>query len=306
MLNVDILMATYNGSKYIENQILSLLQQTHKNWKLYIHDDGSTDDTLKIIKKYAALDDRIFLIEDDIRGLGAGRNFLHTLSYSTSLYAIFCDQDDIWLENKIEELLKLIVEKDCIDKPILVYCDGYSLDEYGVIHLESISTNHAQNLEDFIMFNAGYQGCSIMMNKNLIDIAKSYEGYIYHHDDLVSLIAHTFGEVYFYPKQLMLYRQHSNAVTGYKDFSKPKLGGLFKNSGYVISRKHHQAKQAFYDVYKEQFIPYISHIFKIYFSYCSEEYMFKRIILVLFSPLTWGGSKFKLLAKTCLQRLFNQ
>lgn len=302
---IDILMATYNGEKYIENQILSLFQQTHKEWKLYIHDDGSTDNTLNIIKKYMELDRRIFLIEDNITGLKVGKNFLHTLSFSQENYAIFCDQDDIWLEDKLEELLKIMTKNDKLDKPVLVYCDGYAWDENSVIHPESISTNHAEDLQDFIMFNGGYQGCSIMMNKKLVDIAKSYNGYIYHHDDLVSLIAHSLGEVYFLPKKLMLYRQHSGAVTGNKDFKKKGFNKLFKNSEYLISRNHYEFKQDFYRIFKDNFDVEKDLVFKYYFEFCSIKSKIMRVLFIMPKNITYGGNKTKLIFKIILQRLFN-
>lgn len=299
-------MATYNGGKYIENQLLSILQQTHKDWVLYVHDDGSSDDTLEVVKKYAEIDKRINIIDDEIEGLGAGRNFLHTLKYSQQDYAIFCDQDDIWLENKLVELLEEIKKIDSVDDPVLVYSDGYSWDEDGFIHQHSISTEHANNLQDFIMFNGGYQGCSIIMNKSLIELAKRYDNYVHHHDDLVSLIAHTFGKVKFYPKQLMLYRQHSDAVTGNKNFERKRFYGIFNNAGYVVSKKHFKYKKDFYDFYESDISIENQDIFKSYFDYCSEKNKFKRIMYAKRSSLSWGGNKKKLLAKTILQGLFDK
>ena len=306
LLKVDIIMATYNGGRYIENQILSILQQTHKNWILYVHDDGSSDDTLEVINKYIKIDKRIVLIDDGIIRLGAGRNFLHTLSHSNQNYAIFCDQDDIWLENKLEELLREIERIDSSDQPVLVYSDGYAWDEKGLIHQESISTAHAKQLQDFIMFNGGYQGCSIIMNKRLIDLTRRYDGYVYHHDDLVSLVAHTFGRVRFYPKQLMLYRQHSNAVTGNKNFKKRKFYGVFNNAGYVISKVHFRSKVEFYRFFENQMSVEDRNIFKSYFDYCSEKNRFKRALKLRSSSLSWGGDKNKILAKTLIQRLFDK
>lgn len=306
LLKVDIIMATYNGEKYIENQILSLMQQTYKSWILYIHDDGSSDHTLEIVEKYMAIDSRIVLIEDHVKGLKAGKNFLHTLKNSSADYAIFCDQDDIWLESKLEKLVKSIVEIDSVEKPVLVYCDGYSWSENGNINPESISTAHAKDLEDFIFFNGGYQGCSIMMNKKLVEMTNSYNGYVYHHDDLVSLMAHTFGRVKFIPEQLMLYRQHSQAVTGNKNFKKNKFERLFGNVGFVISREHYKAKFDFYNYYKEFMSEHNSKVFQMYFSYSIKKYRIRRFIYILFSPLTFGGDKVKLLAKTMLQRLFDK
>ena len=299
-------MATYNGGKYIENQILSILQQTHKDWILYIHDDGSSDNIIEVINKYLKIDKRIVLIDDEITGLGAGKNFLHALNQSSENYAIFCDQDDIWLENKLEALLREIERIDHSNQPVLVYSDGYSWDKQGEIHQDSISTEHAENLQDFIMFNGGYQGCSIIMNKNLIELTKRYEGYVHHHDDLVSLIAHTFGKVKFYPKQLMLYRQHNNAVTGNKDFKKKRFFGVFNNAGYVVSKRHYKFKKEFYAFYKDEMTLKNKEIFLSYFKYCSENSRFKRALEARRSSLSWGGSKNKMLAKTLIQGLFDK
>lgn len=303
---IDILLATYNGEKYIKTQILSLLSQTYGNWRLIIHDDGSTDKTVEIIKELQAIDNRINLVEDGIKCGGAAANFMHLLkNHSSSEYAIFCDQDDIWLERKIEDLLAVMIEKDEVDKPVLVYCDGYAWDEDNIIHQESISINHARKLQDFIMFNGGYQGCSIMMNKKLLDMTKSYSGYIYHHDDLVSLIAHSFGNVYFLPKQLMLYRQHSAAVTGNKDFKKKIFYGLFNNSGYLISKEHYEVKKNFYEFFKDSLGKDEDQIFQLYFKFCLIKTRFMRAFFIIPTNITYGGSKNKLAFKVLLQRLFN-
>lgn len=298
-------MATFNGEKYIENQILSILQQNHKDWTLYIHDDGSSDSTLEIINKYVKLDNRIIIIDDGVSGLGVGKNFLHALKYSKQDYAIFCDQDDIWLENKVEELLNRMNQIDIIKEPVLIYCDGYAWDKHS-IRGESISKAHAKNLSEFIMFNGGYQGCSIIMNRSLMNLANEFSGYTYHHDDLVSLIAHTFGKVEFYPKQLMLYRQHSDAVTGNKSFKKKKFYGAFDNAGYVISKAHYESKESFYKFFENKMSTDKKEAFDEYFKYCSQKNRFIRVLQLSRSPLTLGGDRNKLLAKTLIQRLFDK
>ena len=88
---VTILMATYNGSAYVGNQLLSLQQQKYKDWIVYIHDDGSSDDTVSIIKKMQLMDPRIKLIEDGITACGAGKNFLSLIKHSITDYTIFCE-----------------------------------------------------------------------------------------------------------------------------------------------------------------------------------------------------------------------
>lgn len=304
---IDILLATYNGEKYIKAQILSLLSQTYEDWRLIIHDDGSTDKTIDIIKELQKMDSRIDLIEDGIKCGGAGANFMHLLkNYTKSEYAVFCDQDDVWLENKLTELLKVMNLHSNNHYPVLIYCDGYAWSSSNKILFESISQNHAKKLCEFIIFNSGYQGCSIMMNKGLIEIARNYTGYLHHHDDLVSLVAHTFGKVFFLDKQLMLYRQHENAVTGDKSFAKKKLGGVLNNAGYLISSSHFKVKKDFYFQYQNDMSEDARTVFNWYFKLCSSNSLFFRLWVVMSTSLTFGGSKLKLIAKVLMQRVFDK
>ena len=121
---VNIILATYNGEKYIEQQLLSLMAQTYTKWKCIIHDDGSKDKTVKIIKKYQKLDSRFVLIEDKISNKNAGKNFLHTLKFGKADYFCFCDQDDIWLDNKLQKLVNAIEKKDN-SIPQVVFCNAH-------------------------------------------------------------------------------------------------------------------------------------------------------------------------------------
>lgn len=107
---IDILLATYNGEKYLDSQITSIVNQTYKEWTLYIRDDVSFDNTQGVIKKWALLDSRIKLVDNRNESLGIGGNFLRLLRYSTADYICFCDQDDYWFENKLEVLYKVIKE----------------------------------------------------------------------------------------------------------------------------------------------------------------------------------------------------
>lgn len=299
--SVSILMATYNGALFIENQILSLLQQSYKNWVLLIHDDGSSDDTLSIIKKYTSIDSRIILINNGIVRQGVGKNFLSLLKHVDTEYAIFCDQDDIWLERKLEEMLnaadKIGLAK--LKEPSIVYADGLAFDsDTGVINYNSISNNHASDLKDFLFFNGGYQGCSILFNQAMIEFIEKYDGPVHHHDDLVSLAAHAFGKVTFLDKKLMLYRQHSNAVTGMKSFNK----GICRNEiDFILSTPHHLVKEYFFYEYKSLFSKANTRVFKTYLDYSSAPFM-KRLYISLVSGLTLGGSRFKLVLKTILRR----
>ncbi len=97
---IAILMAVYNGEKYITQQIDSIISQSFELWTLYIRDDGSSDDTLKIIAAYN--DPRIIITQDFQGNLGTKNSFLYLLEIIDSPYYMFSDQDDVWLENKIK------------------------------------------------------------------------------------------------------------------------------------------------------------------------------------------------------------
>ena len=102
---VDIVMATYNGAQYIEEQLRSLCRQTYGDWRCLVHDDGSTDGTQDILRAWAAKEARIVFIEDGIHGLGPAKHFLYILKYSDAPWVMWADQDDIWFENKIEKMV---------------------------------------------------------------------------------------------------------------------------------------------------------------------------------------------------------
>ena len=122
---IAILMATYNGEKYLREQIDSLLAQTCCDWTLYIQDDGSKDATLDIIKSYD--DERIVLVDVGLTRQGACMNFMSLLNMVESEYYMFCDQDDVWFEDKVELSYMRMKEEELkygIDRPILVFSDA--------------------------------------------------------------------------------------------------------------------------------------------------------------------------------------
>jgi len=300
---IDILMSTYNGDKYLENQILSLQQQTHKNWRLFIRDDGSTDSTQEIIAHCCQNDERIERIEDDMGNLGVAKSFFQLLQYSTAEYVIFCDQDDIWLEKKLELLLKAAIEHLDMDLPSMVYCDGYAYSsEKGIILSNSISHLHADNLQEFLFFNSGYQGCSILFNQKLATMAKQYDKAFYMHDDIVSLIGHTFGQVYFLPVPLMLYRQHEHNATGRTQLKKwDTLYQFFRRNAYVLSKVHYEEKKIFFDHYQDQMRLEDRTLFQAYLRFPSLP-LWKRFMLILHYRFSMGGMYLPLWIKTLIRR----
>lgn len=298
---IDILLACYNGEKYIYNQILSLLQQTHTNWHLYIRDDGSSDNTLNIINEFIDQDDRITLIKDDKKGLGAALNFKELFNYITSEYAICCDQDDIWFEKKLELLLNKAKSEFSREAPCMVYCDGYGYDSTeGIISHETISSLQANDLSEFIFFNGGYQGCSILFNKKLAEYFINYKAPFYMHDDIISLIAFTFGKAYFLPKKLMLYRQHGNNVTG--NMTKDSV---FKRALYsehpVITKIHLKEKQDFYQNYSQVIDEKNKEVFNAFFKIAFSKNLLKKLWLTYQYRFSLGQYRLRLFLKLIMK-----
>ena len=128
---IEIVMATYNGEKYIKEQIESVINQTYTNWKLLIRDDNSRDKTIEIIKEYEKKDARIRLIKDNKGNLGFVKNFEELIKNSKEEYIMFSDQDDYWLENKLEvyhnRLNKL--SEDDLKKPLLLHSNSFVCDK---------------------------------------------------------------------------------------------------------------------------------------------------------------------------------
>ncbi len=306
---VAILMATYNGGKHIENQILSLQQQTYKNWELHIQDDGSSDDTLNIIQKLKSYDERINIVDNNKKNQGAGKNFLSLVKNVSTDYAIFCDQDDIWLENKLSSMVEYAEEKDLANssQPSIVYADGYAFDnETGQIDFNGISHNHADRLKDFLFFNGGYQGCSIMFNKAMIDMISDYRGYVHLHDDIVSLIAHSMGNVYFLPKKLMLYRQHVDAVTGHKSFNNNLFSKFRSPINYLLSKEHFLVKESFYKIYSDKLSNSVKNDFETFFKFCHATSKFTQLTILINHDYRLNNSRLKLFLKFLLRRTFDK
>lgn len=303
-MSVDILMATYNGGRYLRNQLLSLQQQTYEDWTLWIRDDGSTDNSLNIVSKFAESDDRIRIVKEQAgQKLGPGRNFLGLTRCSTSDYVIFCDQDDIWFEKKLESLIDFAEKNFDENIPSLVYCDahGYS-DAEGVITINGIYRSHPRNLKEFLFFNGGYQGCSILFNKRLCTLAAEYRAnYYYLHDDVVSLLAHTFGHVYFLPKKLMLWRQHTSNVTGKIIDLRTYFRRALNKNLYVLSANHYKEKESFYLAYKDDLNDDCQRLFAAYLAFPHKAFL-ERIFLIIRNGFSIGGNRLKLILKSILRR----
>ena len=303
MRTVDILLATYNGEKYISQQIYSLLSQTHQDWNLYVVDDGSTDNTLEIIKSIMSNDDRLHIIDFEKPVKSAAKNFWRLLPFSKAEYAIFCDQDDVWLDCKLELLLKKSEEWTNRDLPSIVFCDTYIYSQReSKIVSDTLYPYLYLSFEDFIFHNGGYQGSSTLFNKALKEKLLNYIPDFYIHDEIVALTAHAFGEVLFLDKPLMLYRIHENNVIGVReDTLLSKLNIVLNNKSYIVLPESKNSKVSFYNFHRDNFAKSSDVVFSDYFKFI-ESNVFIRLWIILNSKMT--KFRFYLLIKTSMVRVY--
>lgn len=253
MCKVSILLASYNGALYIEQQILSIISQTYKDWNLYVRDDGSSDDTINIIQRYESMDDRIHLVKDTLGSLGCAKNFMALLPYSNSEFTIFCDQDDIWLENKLEILVREM-EKQDQSIPQLVYSNVYSYSVVKGIGRPELAYPVC-SLRELLFRCGGVQGCSSLFNTKLRELVIAYDGPTIMHDFTVTFLGVLFGKVSFINIPLMLYRQHEHNVTGMRSKSfKDLVLNFFKSNKKkgIINYKTYSTIKNITDLYKDK------------------------------------------------------
>ena len=222
---VDILLATWNGDTYLGVQIDSILAQTHTNWRLLIRDDGSSDGTPGIIRHYAAkFPDRIEIVDAEGKNLGACGNFAALLERSTADYAMFCDQDDIWLPEKVEVLLAKMQDmegKHGVACPLLVHSDLKVADgDLDVVApsfwgYQRLNPEKGRFLNRLLIQNT-VTGCAMMMNSRLREIALPIHAQARMHDWWIALVAAAFGEIGYVRRPLVLYRQHGGNTLGAK------------------------------------------------------------------------------------------
>ena len=218
---VQILLASYNGEKYISEQIESLLNQTYSDIQILIRDDNSKDQTLSVIKRYVEkYPKKLVLIEDNVKCGSATSNFMELARHATAEYAMFCDQDDYWLPNKVEVTLNEMIKAEQevgSDVPILVFAKYKAVDkdlqDIGMSDKGTQLEKRRTELNHLIVQNCVH-GCLSMVNRALYSIMGDYDKDILMHDWWAALIASSMGKIVYIPEALMLYRQHGSNVVG--------------------------------------------------------------------------------------------
>lgn len=212
---VDILVTTYNtNEKYLKKQIDSILRQTHKNIKIYISDDNSSDKKVaEILKEYEQKDNRIKLYIQP-KNLGYNKNFEFLLQQSTANYIMFSDHDDIWYKEKVEKSLNRIKEEN-VD---MVYCNCRQVDEDGIViqddyfKYKNVPLINGKN--KLAISRCVGIGCSQIITKSVKDKMIPFKKGVIAHDWLAAFIANEGKGMCYIEEPLFDYRLHGLNVFG--------------------------------------------------------------------------------------------
>jgi hypothetical protein len=225
---VQVLLATWNGARYLPELLDSLAAQTSDEFTLLARDDGSSDDTVALLEAWGeAHPGRCEIIRDGIATGSPTGNFQRLLAASTANYVSFCDQDDVWKPHKIADTLACIRAVEArrgSNTPIVVHSDLQVVDgslaelDASFWHFQKLDPELGRRLERILVQNV-VTGCAAMANRALLERALPVPPDAIMHDWWLGCVAAAFGEVEPLSSATIAYRQHGGNDTGAKHFS---------------------------------------------------------------------------------------
>nr|WP_113867704.1 glycosyltransferase [Brenneria salicis]NMN92134.1 Glycosyltransferases, probably involved in cell wall biogenesis [Brenneria salicis ATCC 15712 = DSM 30166]RBP61124.1 glycosyl transferase family 2 [Brenneria salicis ATCC 15712 = DSM 30166]RLM29820.1 hypothetical protein BHG07_14195 [Brenneria salicis ATCC 15712 = DSM 30166] len=224
---IKVLLAAYNGEKYIEQQLKSILSANHiDDLKVVISLDQSSDKTEHIVRNLHSPDIELIVHKDRLGS--AKNNFSWLLNHveEDAEYFMLADQDDFWFDDKIHDSILKIKEMESefgIDTPCLVFTDSIISDENlnvknnSFVHSSALDVDAGLCFERLVVKNSG-QGCTFLFNVSLLRLLRNTPQEIIMHDWWIMLVAACFGKIYYIDKPAMIYRQHSSNEVGALNF----------------------------------------------------------------------------------------
>lgn len=256
----QILLSTYNGKKHLKEQLNSLVNQKGIDITIMARDDGSKDGTQNELKKYQ----NITILENQ-GNLGIKKSFAsllkHALENTEENYFLFCDQDDVWKEDKVKKTFDKMqeLEKMYPNSPILIHTDLHVTDENLNILDNSFWNyeyiNPKRNSLGNLLIHNTVTGCTTMINRRLAQLAQPIPDECIMHDWWLALVASAFGKIGYIEEPTIFYRQHGGNDTGAKKYN---IKNIFKKIPNILNRKgiyknhlNHNIKQAkkFLEIY---------------------------------------------------------
>ena len=210
--SVSIVLCTYNGAKYIREQLNSILAQTYPLYEIIVQDDHSTDNTVEIIQKYASRHNIIKVFQNDSER-GVNGNFVSAMQRATGEYIAIADQDDIWETDKIENQVNSIGNN--------LLCSGFSR-PFSTDGSFAYFDHRKRNVNVVRMCFLGLPGHTLLFRRELINMLPPLEHSIFKYsmyDAALSIVAAAHKNIVFIDKILVNFRRHSAATT-YNDYKK--------------------------------------------------------------------------------------
>ena len=219
---IDVCMACYNGAAYLPAMLNSLRAQDDADFRILMQDDGSADDTPRLLSA-AAADSRFVPAADSGRHFGAVGNFLSLLRQSDADYTALADQDDVWETNRLSACRAALADAEArygTDTPLLVHSDCRLIDgQDQELHASFFAHQgwdpSAVTLPRLLVQN-NVTGCTLMMNAALRRLVTAHgtPEAMFMHDWFIALTAAAFGHIIFVDQPLVRYRQHGRNVMG--------------------------------------------------------------------------------------------
>ena len=250
---IAVLLATYNGARFLKEQLESLFRQSCDDFLLYVRDDGSTDDTLTIVEEFRQkFPGRIVVVDGDEKHVGAAKSFMRLLQYVESDYYMFCDQDDFWHATKIEKTIahmRDVESRACCDKvcttPVVVSTDLRVVDESRNVLRESFNADLKIDVfrkhPQMLCVRHVVTGCAMMFNRAARDAALPMSPFALMHDEWVALCTQfRGGKVSVLDEATVDYRQHGSNTLGansaMKDFTDRVASSDGRKSFFALAR----------------------------------------------------------------------
>ena len=208
---VNILLATYNGSRFLAEQLQSIENQTLSPSLITVRDDGSTDDTISLVEAWG-LRDKVSLLKGP--RMGATKNFLELLANSdpNSNFFAFCDQDDIWLPDKLERAVAMLASE--VETQPAMYCSRVEYVDECLKHLGYSGTPNQLAFANALVENVA-TGCTVVLNRSARNlVCRIFPRSAMLHDWWCYLVVSATGTVIFDDHPTVKYRQHSNNRVG--------------------------------------------------------------------------------------------
>ena len=240
---MKILLSTYNGAPYLPELLASLEAQTYQDWKLCVRDDGSTDNSVEILQKFQQdHSDHVEIIQDEEGNIGSYQSYMRLLKSADSDYIVFCDQDDVWMPNKIELSVAKINELEKLhgkNLPLLIFTDLQAVDkDLKTIHpsfwqYQKLNPEIAYDWKKLLAQNV-ITGCTILMNQEAKKVCLPAPLYCILPDHWIGVQVSKYGKVGFISTPTLLYRQHGNNVAGVHQFGYRYVLGKLKDIIQII------------------------------------------------------------------------